>query len=179
MKSKNIKSKIKEYFMENPTEKLRVRQIERKLKVPLPSVIRYTKELEQEHILQKEQIANITLFCADRNSKEFLREKTFFNIIFIHKSGLIDYLIKEFGNPTIVLFGSYSRGEDTESSDIDIYIESSSKQKPNSTKYKKILKKEIQLFIYSNIKKVPNPHLANNIINGIKLNGFIEVFDEK
>ncbi len=47
MKRKNIKRQIKEHFFVFPSVKLRVRQVEKELKVPLPSVIRYTKELEK------------------------------------------------------------------------------------------------------------------------------------
>jgi len=47
MKQKDIKQIIKEYFFVNPTTKLRVREIERTLKLSLPSVIRYCKELEK------------------------------------------------------------------------------------------------------------------------------------
>lgn len=176
MRTKNIKQKIREYFFNNPTAKLRVRQIEREIKVPLPSAIRYTKELEQEGILKTEEISEIKLFSADRSSKKFLLEKMLFNIKSLLDSGLLKYLIEEIGNPTIILFGSYSRGEDIESSDIDLYIESASKPKINLERFQKVLNRGIQLFVYANIKKIPNPHLANNIINGIKLNGFVEVF---
>ena len=65
MKTKSIKQRIKEHFLNNPTAKLRVRQIERKVKVPHPSVIRYTKELVKEKILDTEEIANIKLFKAN------------------------------------------------------------------------------------------------------------------
>ena len=37
-------------------------------------------------------------------------------------------------------------------------------------------KRKIQLFKYRNIKEIKNFFLANNIINGIVLNGFVEVF---
>lgn len=176
MKTQNIKQKMMNYFFENPTVKLRVRQIEREVKVPLPSVIRYTKELKKEEILQSSEISGVKFYSADRISKKFLLEKVLFNLRTIYHSKLVDYLIKECSNPTIILFGSYSKGEDIESSDIDIYIETPSKKKIKVEKFKKNLKRNIQLFIYPNIKKVTNPMLANNILNGIKLNGFIEVF---
>ena len=74
MKTKNIKEKIKKYFFSNPTIKLRVRQIERELKLPLPSVIRYCRELEKEKIIKKENAAGVVLFSADRSSNTFLVE---------------------------------------------------------------------------------------------------------
>jgi|SRR3989338_2167172 len=176
MKTYNIKEKIKEYFFMNPTAKLRVRQIEREMKLPLPSVIRYCKELEKDGILRKEPVSGIFTYSADRASKKFLIAKRLFNIWRIFESGLVDYMIKEYFNPVIVLFGSYSKGEDIEDSDIDLYIETPKKQNFSLQKFEKILNRKIQVFNYRNIKEVSNPHLSNNIINGITLNNFLEAF---
>lgn len=176
MKMKDIKNKIKKHFFLNPTIKLRVRQIEREVKAPLPSVIRYTKELEKEGIFKSTKITNIIAYSADRTSKTFLLEKKLFNLYHLNTSGLIDFFIKELSNPTIVVFGSYARGEDVENSDIDLYLETTSKKKINLEKYEKILQRKIQLFIYKNIHKLENKELANNIANGIILNGFMEIF---
>lgn len=176
MTVKNIKDKIKEYFFVNPTVKFRVRQIERELKLPLPSAIRYAKELEKEGILKNEKIAGVVLFSADRASKAFLLEKRLFNIKSIYVSGLIEYLVNEYSNPIILVFGSYAKGEDIEDSDIDLYIQTSSKKDMSLEKFERILKRKIQVFVYPNINKANNPHLSNNIINGITLNNFLEVF---
>ena len=176
MKTYNIKERIKEYFFMNPTAKLRVRRIEREMKMPLPSVIRYCKELKKEEILKKESVSGVSTYSADRTSKKFLIAKKLFNIMVIFESGLIEHIIKEYSNPVIALFGSYSKGEDIEDSDIDLYIETLKKQDFNLQKFEKILKRKIQVFNYRNIKEVSNPHLSNNIINGITLNNFIGVF---
>lgn len=156
--------------------RVRVRQAERELDLPLPSIIRYFKELEEESFLKREKISNIYTFAADRSSKIYLLEKRLFNIKQIFDSGLIEHLAKEYSNPAIVLFGSYGRGEDIETSDIDLYIQTPSKRDIKLEKFEKILKRKIQTFVYKNIKSVPNPHLANNILNGINIHGFVEVF---
>lgn len=174
MITKNIKEKIKEHFMQNPTERLRVRQIEKKLKLSLPSVIRYTKELEEEEMLKSEEIGGAKLYSADRTSPFFILEKKLFNIKQLYDSGFVNYLINELSNPAIVLFGSYAQGQDIEKSDIDIYIEYPTEKRIDLKKFEKALGKEIQLFVFPNIHKVPNKELANNIINGITLNGFVE-----
>ena len=160
-----------------PTDRLRVRQIERKLNIPLPSVIRYCKELEKDGILTSMEIGGVTFYTANRGDKKFLLEKRLFNIKSIYQTGLVDYLREKMHNPTIILFGSYSRGEDTEDSDIDLYVETTLKEHPSLQKYEKMLGRRIQLLIHRNIKEIPNPYLSNNIINGITLNGFIRVFE--
>ncbi|MBI3035229.1 nucleotidyltransferase domain-containing protein [Candidatus Woesearchaeota archaeon] len=176
MKTYNIKERIKEFFFMNPTAKLRVRQMERELKLPLPSVIRYCKELEKEETLKKESISGVSAYSADRSSRKFLIEKRLFNIRMIFESGLADYIVKEHFNPVIVLFGSYSKGEDIEGSDIDLYVETPKRQDFKLEKFEKLLKRKIQVFNHKSIKDVQNPHLSNNIINGITLNNFLEAF---
>lgn len=176
MKIKSIKKKIEEYFFLHPTIKLRVRQIEREIRVPLHSAIRYAQELEKESILKKSTIADVMLYSASRTSATFLLEKKLFNIRNAYSSGLIDYLIEELSNPTIIVFGSYSRGEDVENSDIDIYIETPTRNKLKVEKFEKILQRKIQIFVYKNIHDVENKELANNIVNGVILNGFVEIF---
>ncbi len=172
----NIKQTIKEYFFTNPSAKLRVREIERTLKCPLPSVIRYCKELEKEGILDIERTGTTAFYTPSRASEKYLLEKKLYNIKTMYESGLIEYLKKELSNPAIVLFGSFAKGEDTEESDIDLYIETPSKKKVSLKKFENILKREIQVFQHKNLDELSNPHLANNIINGITLNSYIEVF---
>jgi predicted nucleotidyltransferase len=173
---KNIKRRIKEYFFVNPTKRLRVRHIEREVKVPLPSAVRYAKELEKEGILKKTIVAGVSFYSADRGSKQFLIEKRLFNLGRLFDSGLVAYLISSHNNPTIVVFGSCARGEDIETSDMDLYIETPKKIAPKLEKFEKLLQRKIQVFNYKNIHEIKNKELANNIVNGITLNGFLEVF---
>ena len=173
MKRKDIKQTIKEYFFTNPTAKLRVREIERKLKLPLPSVIRYCKELENERSLTIEKEGNVKFYTANRESERYLLEKKLYNLKQLYESGLVENIKIELSNPATVVFGSYAKGEDMEDSDIDLYIETPSKKQINLEKFKKILKRRIQVFQHKNIKDISNLHLANNIINGITLNNYI------
>ena len=176
MVRKDIKGRIRVYFFVNPNSKLRVREIEKELNVPLPSVIRYVKELNNEGILKIIKTGNVVFYSADRSSQKYTLEKKLFNIRSLYSAGLIEYLKIELSNPTIIVFGSYSKGEDIESSDIDLYIETPSKIEIDLGKFEKLLKRKIEIFRYKNIGNVRNVHLANNIINGFNLNGFVEVF---
>jgi len=176
MKRKDIKKTIREYFFVNPNDKLRVREIERTIKIPLPSVIRYCRELENEDILTTVKIGYVNFYTANRSSEKYILEKRLSNIKKIYESGLIEYLRQELSNPSIVLFGSFAKGEDTEESDIDLYIETPSKKKVRFEKFEKLLKRKIQAFRHKSLNEVSNHHLANNIINGITLNNYLEVF---
>ena len=176
MRIKDIKQTIKEYFLANPSAKLRVREIERTLKLPLPSVIRYCKELTKQGILQTEKTGNVTFYTADKTNERYILGKKVYNIKQMYESGIIDCLKQELSNPPIILFGSFAKGEDIEESDIDLYIETPSKKELNLKKFEKILGRKIQVFMHKSLNEISNPHLANNIINGITLNNYIEVF---
>jgi predicted nucleotidyltransferase len=171
-----IKQKIKDYFLINNNAKHRVRELERILKLPLPSIIRYCKELKNEGILTNIKIGDVVFYTANKTNYSYMIEKKLFNIKQIYYSGIIEYLKLELSNPPIILFGSFSKGEDIEESDIDLYIETSSNKKLNLDKFEKILYKKIQLFRHKNLNVISNSHLANNIINGIILNNYVEVF---
>ena len=148
MENKDVKGDIRDYFFINPTIKLRVREIERKLKLPLPSVIRYCKELKDAKILKKEKFAGIFTYSADCASKEFLIKKKLYHIWQFFSSGLVDYIIKEYYNPVITVFGSYAKGEDIENSDVDLYIETAKKHIFKLGNFEKILNRKIQVFNY-------------------------------
>ena len=175
---KSIKQKLREYFFVNPTAKCRVRTLETELELPLPSVIRYCRELEDEGILKTERIGNVVFYTADRASGKFLLEKRLHNIKSLYESGLVDFLKEEASNPAIIVFGSYARGEDIESSDIDMYVETPSTRTGIHIpeRFGNEPKRRIQLFVHKNAAEIKNKELANNILNGTILNGFVEVF---
>lgn len=170
MKTKEI---IKTYYLDNPSSKKRVRELERELDLSLPSIINSVNMLCKENILIKEKVSSIVLFCANRSSNEYILEKKLHNLRKIYSSGLIDYFKFELSNPVIILFGSYLRGEDSEISDIDIFVES--EKFISVRKFEKLIGKKIHIFGYSNIKHIKNKELANNILNGLVLNGYLEI----
>ena len=171
----NIKQNIMKYFCTNPNAKLRVRELERTLKIPLPSVIRYCRELEKEGILATIKTGNVTFYTSNWGNEKYHLEKKLHNLRNIYESGIIEFIRQELNNPPIILFGSYAKGEDGEDSDIDLYIETPSKKEIKFEKFEKHLKRRIQVFRHNNLKSISNIHLANNILNGITLNNYLEV----
>ena len=74
----------------------------------------------------------------------------------------------------IILFGSASKGEDIEESDLDLFIQAPEK-KLSLEKYEKLLNRGITLFFEENFSRLSN-ELKNNILNGIVLRGYIKTF---
>ena len=94
------------------------------------------------------------------------------NLRLIYESGIVEYLSENFPAATIILFGSYSFGEDTEYSDIDIAVIESKEKEVDLTKFDTLLERTIFLHFFGSLKDV-DKNLKENIINGIVLKGGI------
>jgi len=170
--------KIIKFFILNPDKEFHIRQLSKLVKKSPTTISKYLKEQEKKGILKSDKKLNHLFFRANSEGKKFKLIKLNYNLWNLYETGLIDFLIKEFNHPkTIVLFGSYSRGEDSSNSDIDLFIVSSLKKHPSLDKFEKKLNREIQLIVKSSeeVKKMKNKELLNNVINGIILSGFLEV----
>ena len=86
----------------------------------------------------------------------------------------MEFLSDAFVPDAIVLFGSASRGEDIEGSDIDLFLVAKERE-INLRKFEKKLKRKISLHFEDSVSKVPK-ELMNNIINGIVVYGYLKVF---
>jgi predicted nucleotidyltransferase len=97
------------------------------------------------------------------------------NLERIYLSKLSSFLYDFFPGTTIILFGSYSRGEDSESSDIDISIIGVSEKEINLSKFQKEMERNISLHFYHSFKDIKDENLKNNILNGIVLSGSVKL----
>ena len=157
-------------FLEKPNKKIHVRGYAKCIKVTPATASKILKIFAEKNILEREEIQNIHFYKLKNN--QLTRDlKIFYNIQKIRQ--IIPQLNEFFGKPTIVLFGSTSKGEDVEESDIDIYIKSEITKTQNTQELEKIIGKTLQLFIYKKITAIPNKHLQHNILNGIVLQGEI------
>ena len=168
------KRKLAEFFCLNPTKSYTVRELSRQTKISPTWVSKIARELEKEQIIETKADAN-SLKIKPKRDTAFLRLKRILNLSSIYSSGLIDKLIEIYHKPqAIILFGSYSRGEDTENSDIDISVVTDRKEVEESyAKYEKKLKRRIDIKILNpkNITK----EFAVSLANGIVLYGYFDI----
>ena len=85
---------------------------------------------------------------------------------------MVKFLEDNFPGGVVILFGSYSYGEDTINSDIDIAIIERKEKKVNLEKFEKFLKRDIRINFYEDFNKI-HKNLRSNIFNGIVLIGRI------
>lgn len=83
----------------------------------------------------------------------------------------MDFFEKELIIPVIILFGSLSKAEAKQDSDIDIAVFTSTKKDLNLKQFEKRLGRAVQLFLFQKMEKIKNKELLKNILNGHILKG--------
>ena len=161
--------------------KFSVREVARLVRVSPSTASKYLNQLLKEGFLKSVEERNCILYSADIENRQFKDLKIYSNIKKIRLSGIIEFIEKELNYPELIqLFGSFAKGENRKESDIDLFILSESKLTLDLTRFEKKLGAGIQIFQYNrkNLEKmkITNKELLNNIINGITLSGFFEVF---
>ena len=165
--------KILRLFFDKPSKSFQLRELSRLSKIALPSVINHVDKLSDADFVSKEKKHTYASYTANRTSEKFKLYKKLDLVVRIHDSGLVDYLVKEFQPNSIVLFGSASRGEDVENSDVDIFVEAK-EQEINLSNFEKEIKRKINLLFELRATSL-NKELLSNIANGIILYGYLRV----
>ncbi len=165
-------------FFNEPTKNHYLMEISQEAGLAHTAVKKYLSELKQLSLIaehhEKKGKRIFPIYKSEVNSKAYKEQKKIFNLIMLQESKLIEYIKDELMPRCIILFGSYQKGEDIETSDIDIFVECK-KSEINLNKFKGTLHRHIQLHFKSNFNSYP-PELKNNIINGQILDGHLEVF---
>lgn len=157
-----INNEVFIYFCKNPHNSIHIRELARLLEISPPKCIGLIKKLG-DLLLQKR--AGKSILISANLDEKFIYYKKWANIFIFLESGILKELNKE-DPDSIILFGSYARGEDNEKSDIDVALDRTIKK--DLSKFEKKLNRRIQ---FHNISKKINKHLAENIRQGILVEG--------
>ena len=165
-----------EIFFVNPTKKNYLMDISRKIGLSHTSVKKNLDELVKLGLViesvEKKGARKFPIYKANIDNRLFKDYKIIYNLFSILDSGVTRFIEEKLIPKSIVIFGSYQRGEDTEDSDIDIFVECKEK-KLNLDKFERKLNRNIQLHFKENFNLYPK-ELKNNIMNGIVVGGFLE-----
>jgi len=161
-------------FFDYPTRKFQLREISRIIQLGLPSVINHVKNLEKQGFVKKINGGVYDSYTSDKTEIFKIYKKNDV-LIRLHESGLVDLLVDTVIPDAIVLFGSASKGEDIEESDIDLFLIAKEK-KVDLKIFEKKLNRKISLHFEDKIQNIPK-ELLNNIVNGIIIYGYLKVVE--
>jgi len=146
------------------------------LKVSPPAVMKAIPALEKEDLIKIKQDKESKRWAIElnRENHKVMQLKRADNLKQIYESGLADFLEKEFAGATIILFGSYSKGEDTINSDIDMAVVGRKEKSIDLERFENSLERKININCYESFGKI-HKNLRENIFNGIVLFGGVEL----
>lgn len=166
--------RILQEFFDFPRKDFQMREIARRTRITQPSVMNHLQALQHEHFILKEKKGIYPAFRANRDEEPFRTHKKLNMLLRLQETGLLDDVYDACLPGVIVLFGSAARGEDTEESDIDLFVQAKEKRMDLS-KYEKLLQRKINVFFKESFLRL-NIELKNNIINGTVLRGYLKAF---
>src|SRR3989344_1496005 len=142
----NNRQKILKNFMEQPRRRFLLREIARLAKVSTTAAKAAIENLLAEGIIKKTKERNFFSYSANLDSEKFKAAKKFYTIDLLNTSGALDFIDEKLHRPeVIILFGSASRGEDVEESDVDLFALAAEKREIDLSKFEKVLKRKISV----------------------------------
>lgn len=165
-----IINNLEPFFIDN-YRRINIREYARIMKISPPYSSKLLDSFEKEGLLLKEKDRNYIFYLANKDSMEFIEFSRVYWFKVFKKVGLINYLEKEFINSTIILFGSFSKAEIKQDSDIDLAVFTPTDKIMDFDFFEKKLKRKIQLFVFKSRGEVKNKNLLDNILNGFIVSG--------
>ncbi|MEK6892727.1 MAG: nucleotidyltransferase domain-containing protein [Nanoarchaeota archaeon] len=178
-----LQSEIFRFFCIKAGHSLSLRGIARHLNKSPTAVSNALKELEKEGLIKVKKISNINLLSIEfnRDNQDAIDMKRAENLKMVYESGLVKFLQNSFPGTVIILFGSYSRGDDVWTntsekhlSDIDIAIIGTKSKEIKLLEFNKKLERKVTINFYISFKEI-HKNLRDSILNGILLSGSIDI----
>jgi predicted nucleotidyltransferase len=170
-----LQQEIFSLLCKNVGNPLNQRAIATQLNASAAAITKALPPLEKKGIIniQKKSPMNLNLIQLSQQ-QEILQWKRAENLRLLYESNVVCALEENYPGCTIIIFGSFSRGDDTHTSDVDIAIIGSKEKQLDLRKFEKILQKPININYYNNWKNIHHD-LKENLCNGIVLVGGIEL----
>jgi len=168
--------KVLTLFLENPHSSYYLRESARILDMDPMTVKRSLSLLLRDELLVKTEEKNRILYQANMENPAIRHLKISYNLSFLQEKKMVKFIINKMKSVTsIMLFGSFAKGENDESSDIDIVTISLSKDKPTA-ELAKLLGRDVNLLNFtpaqwSNQSKKNRAFYLDVIVDGISLHG--------
>jgi len=182
LKWTRLQSEIFRFLCIKAGEKINQRNIAKSLHVSPTSIAKSLPYLEKSSFIKinRNDKMNLNLIEFNRDNQNAIDMKRVENLKMVYELGLVRFLTDALPGCSIILFGSYSRGEDVlaneaeHKSDIDIAVIGTKNKEIDLTTFNKLLERTIILNFYPSFKEI-HKHLRDNILNGIVLSGSVDL----
>jgi hypothetical protein len=160
-------------FFNSPTREWHFEEILKEAKIARSRAVLWLEKFVREGLVRRvKERYRMPYYVGNCESPEYQNRKRIFGLGMLQDSGLLNHLASLGKAKSVILFGSFSRWDWHESSDIDVFIYGD----PEGLKiasYEFKLHRNIQLFICQENRElnVLGPGLIKNIISGDLIKG--------
>jgi len=171
--------KVMRWFFSFPERRIGLNDLIKEVSISKTTANKVINRLEKEGFLIKEVIGKAWRISCNQKHEYNRTKKICYNLEMVYESGIIKEIDKKYKPKSMVLFGSYRKGDDNEKSDIDIAVEVVSDIELRIEEFEKLeefgFRKNVKINAHIFSRKNINNNLFSNIANGIILDGFLEV----
>ncbi|MFH0961512.1 MAG: MarR family transcriptional regulator [archaeon] len=155
---------------------LTARAISLALNVSQPAVSKALPRLQKEELVlvAKDRATKRLAIQLNRENPLAIGLKRADNLKQIYESGLSQFVQDNLAGSVVILFGSYSHGEDATASDIDLAVIGLKEKELDLAEFEKRLGREIIMNFYESFGRIDKP-LLGNVLSGIVLKGAVEL----
>jgi predicted nucleotidyltransferase len=170
---------IKELFFNYSTKHWHFEELVNQSKLSRAQTNEWIQRLLKERLIKRVKKRNkMPYYIAEYNTPSFHIQKKTYALLQFEKTGFLEHLSTLKDAKTVIIFGSFSRADWHNESDIDLFIYGKAQDFEKGL-FEKRLKREIQVFQYETpaMLKRLEPSVIPNILAGIHVKGTIEPFE--
>lgn len=172
--------KIIHWFFDYPLKEMSLNDLAATLGIAKTTARKSVFSLVKLGFLKQESLGKVWRIFCDQQHPYNVYLKVPYHLELLYLSGVVQEVVRKIsGARSVILFGSYRKGDDTEKSDIDLAVEVVNsvplKIQP-LTKLKRLgYRKDVDVNLHVFSRKHIDLNLFTNIANGIVLYGLLEV----
>lgn len=167
------------YFICFPNEELTLNEIVDKISLSKTSANKYINKAVKDGFLIKKVVGKSWQISSNQKHMYFKSKGVPYFLEKILNSGIVHNISKKYlSSKSIILFGSYFKGDSNEKSDLDIAVEVGGKNVLSIEEFGNIdlgFRKKVMVSVHLYTRDKIDINLFSNIANGIVLDGFLEV----
>ncbi|MDI6736951.1 MAG: nucleotidyltransferase domain-containing protein [Nanoarchaeota archaeon] len=179
MASPSKEERVLQLILENsPMKQWHFNEIVRDSKVARAVANKWLKRYVKEGLLRRvKEKGKFPCFTCGMDNPVYISMKKLLAIEQVFRSGLAEHLLSLKDAKSVVLFGSFARGDWHKGSDIDIFIYGKSRGFEKS-RYELKLKRQIELHLFETKAELNQVRtgLLKNVLNGYSLKGQMQDF---
>lgn len=171
--------KVMYWFFAYPTKEVSLNDLTKQVNISKTTANKVILQLAKEGFLKIQALGGMWRISCNQQHPFNTARKIPYNLERVYHSEVIEEILKAIPNPkSIILFGSYRKGDDIETSDLDLAVETLDNEEVKIFNIGTIprlgYREKVKVNLLKFSRKKIDLNLFANLVNGIVLYGFFE-----